>query len=326
MVVSDQRMLIFSPVPQLIEAGSEVQTKPNALMLTGDVVERAACAAGGGSTQPEIGQQGLAPADIAAIEADLSAEPPQKFQIVRAVRVFSATAEFVELEIKNVRLGTKRVALPPELLGVRNEGLKDRIYGGVQPPTEVSGPFTLEIEQEDGTCKEVKIDQRWLSEQRTEIERRYTFVVPNHGRVVLMREKDQLEAAMGRFQRNSERFRQAVLDAFKSSRENFKESLLEEYLPGWLEKPPLRVTRWHPHPSPEQIRMRLDELLQEVIDRGFTAEPMQYRLMYKGITWASVNDDEFVDSLKGAMRKRGVPREDLDKLFSQFDAARGARI
>ncbi len=324
MVVSDERMVIFSPVPQLVEAGSDVQMKPNAILLGGDAVERVVVAAGGSQDQAEIGEQGLGPDDIARLENELRSEPPQKFHIARAVRVFSSRAEFVELEIENLRVATRRVALPPELLGVRDEGLKGRISGGIHPPAEAAGPFDLEVEQEDGSARAAKVGQAWVNEQRAEIERRFTFVVPKHGRVILIREKEAFEAALARFQRNSARYREAVLKVLAASRKSFKETLLTEYMPRWLEQPPLRVTRFYPQAELGQVKECLEDLLDQVLDQGFSLDPMRYRVVYKGITWASANDDDFVASLTDAMQKRGVPRQEIKRLFSEFDAARAA--
>lgn len=145
MVISDEKMLIYSPVPRLIEAGSDVATKPNAIMVGEGAVERAASAARGETDGAEIGRYGLSPDDIEKIEKSLSEEPPQAFNISRAVRVFSSQAEFVELEIEHLRLTTRRVPLPPELLGIRNEGLKPRISGTLSAPAEVSVLIATEI-------------------------------------------------------------------------------------------------------------------------------------------------------------------------------------
>jgi len=89
-VVSDQITMVFSPVPQLIEAGSRSSAKPNAIILGGTAPDRLADAAGaesaGGSEKQEIGAQALTPEDVQAVKQDLKANPPQQFDIARALR------------------------------------------------------------------------------------------------------------------------------------------------------------------------------------------------------------------------------------------------
>lgn len=323
MVIADERMVIFSPVPKLIEAGSSIEVKPNAIMLGGEAVERAVQAAGGGRTSGEIGKQAVSPTEIEKIEKNLGDDPPQKFDIARAVRVFSSQAEFVELKIENLRLATKSIRLPQELIGIRSEGLKSRITGNIRAPADITGPFELNLEHEDASFKGVKVGAQWVTDERREIENRFTFVVPKHGRVILTKEKQAFQAAIARFERNSALYKHAVQTEMTKHRESFKESLVEEYLPGWLDHPPFLITRFDPTPSKENIRRALENLIEDLLDESFLIEPIQCSIVYKGITWASANDKDFVSALTGAMRKRGVPKAEIDKLFRQFDAAEG---
>jgi hypothetical protein len=59
-VISDQTTMVFSPVPLLVEAGSTLIEKPNAIVLTGAAVERLAEATGASSAdvaeRQEIGR------------------------------------------------------------------------------------------------------------------------------------------------------------------------------------------------------------------------------------------------------------------------------
>lgn len=323
MVISDGKMLIYSPVPRLIEAGSEVAEKPNAIMVSGGAVERVVGAARGETDGAEIGRLGLSPGDIEKMEKSLSEEPPQAFNIARAVRVFSSKAEFVELEIENLRLTTRKVTLPPELVSIRNEGLKPRISGTLNAPEEVSGPFKIMVELEDGSQREVNADSRWINEQRAKLERDFTFMVPKHGRVILIRDKPAFESAVARFKRNIEQYRAAVSDAFAKSRGKLKASLVEEFMPAWREQPPTCVTRFYPHPTDAEIRSCLSDLIEGLLDQAGSFEPLQCRTVYKGITWESANDDGFARSLREAMRKRRVPNEFIETLFRRFSAAQG---
>ncbi|MBC2651352.1 hypothetical protein [Novosphingobium aerophilum] len=324
LIVADERMLVYSPVPRLIEAGSPNPEKPNALVISGHAAKQVATAASGGGDCPsEIGHEGLGPDDVSRIEAELRDTPPQPFDIARAIRVFSSQAEFVELEIENLRVVVRRVQLPPDLLGIRSEGLIPRINSTLSAPAEVNGPFDIEVEQADGATKRAKVDARWVNEQRAAIEREFTFLVPRHGRVILIRDKQRFEAEVSRLERNIERFRVAANAAFHASREGFKQTLLDEFLPAWNENPPAFVTRYYPHPSDKEIKDRLAERLDGLLEQASTLRPIRCSVLYKGITWASANDPDFTKMLTDAMKKGGVPKAEVARLFSEFDAAKG---
>ncbi len=93
-MISDDVTMVFSPVPQLIEAGSTSTEKPNAIVLSGTAVERVAEAAGAGVAEAaerhEIGQSALTPATAEALKLDLENNPPQQFDVARALRVFTS--------------------------------------------------------------------------------------------------------------------------------------------------------------------------------------------------------------------------------------------
>jgi hypothetical protein len=321
MIIADGQMLIYSPVPRLIEAGSDREAKPNAILIRDNAVERvAAAASGAGEGVLEIGKQGLGPDDVDEITKKLAAQPPQAFDIARAVRVFSSRAEFVELQVENVRMNSRRVALPPELLGIRDESLRGRVSGGVSAP-EVSGPFDIEMEWEDGSTEITKVSSKWVSDQRAKIERDFTFVVPRHGRVILTRDKAAFQAAVERFERNCERYRVAVEAKLSEETAQFKQSLMNEYLPSWQASPPRQLTRFSPNPTHSDIEVYLSEVLDRLLKQAFVFEPVRCSVIFKGITYASTCDDAFITSLTGAMRKRGVPEREIERLFRAFDAA-----
>ena len=131
-VISDDVTMLFAPVPMLIEAGSTTSDKPNAIIIAGGNTDRVADAAGSGSGQKqEIGTEALRPKLVEALEQDLRIRPPQRFDVARALRVFSSSVQYVELEVTNYRLSTRQVRLPPELLDITDNELRTRIWGRI---------------------------------------------------------------------------------------------------------------------------------------------------------------------------------------------------
>ena len=86
--------------------------------------------------------------------------------------------------------------------------------------------------------------------------------------------------------------------------------------------PPVYVTRYYSDPTEEQIKERLGERLDGLLEQASTLQPIRHKLLYKGITWASANDRDFTKSLTDTMKKRGVPKAEVAKLFNEFDAAK----
>jgi hypothetical protein len=86
-VISDDRMMVYSPVSKNIEAGSISVEKPNAIVLSGGAADRIATAAGSDTGEdarpPEVGNKALEPAKVQQMQMDLKANPPKPFDITR---------------------------------------------------------------------------------------------------------------------------------------------------------------------------------------------------------------------------------------------------
>jgi hypothetical protein len=199
----------FSPVPQLIEAGSSSIEKPNAILLSGTAAERVAEAAGAGAAEAadrhEIGRSALMPAVAEILKADLKNNPPQQFDVVRALRVFTSKIQYVEIQVENCRLSSRQVPIPQDLLDIADDQLRDRISGKLGASAKVLGPFEILIETKDGKAV-VKVDEPWVARERKRIEDEYTYVVPRYGRVIFHRDKCRFLGEIERFRRNVDEY------------------------------------------------------------------------------------------------------------------------
>src|SRR5271166_477666 len=132
LVVADSDVLVYSPTPQLIEAGSNSEEKPNAIRVTGIGPKELALACGANDAQvlglgQEVGLNNASEAVVKETKADLEENPPRRFDLVRLERIFNYKLEYVEFSIANFRLNTRSVPLPAELLGLGEESLEDRL-------------------------------------------------------------------------------------------------------------------------------------------------------------------------------------------------------
>ena len=132
-VVADEQMMVYAPVPLLVEAGSTSAEKPNALLLTGPSATTVASAAGAaGETLPqaaEIGGQAMTPKMIETANDDLKISPVQPFNLCRQARVFSSKIQFVEFSVERYQMTQKTVRIPAHLMGLDGDLEKQRRTG-----------------------------------------------------------------------------------------------------------------------------------------------------------------------------------------------------
>ena len=124
LLISDDNILIYSPTPLLIEAGSQQPEKPNAIILKDlslSQVEKA-CGTGDvfGQTPSEIGRTIVHPTSIKEVKKDLAENPPKRFDIARAERVFNSRIQYVEFSLETYRLSQKVAPIPSDLMGLTN--------------------------------------------------------------------------------------------------------------------------------------------------------------------------------------------------------------
>jgi hypothetical protein len=329
-VISDDVTMVFSPVPLLIEAGSTSTEKPNAIVLSNGASDRLAEATGAGPAEErasqEIGAQPLRKAAVDAVDQDLKVNPPQQFDVARAMRVFSSRVQYVEFEVENYRLSSRQIELPADLLNITDELLKRQISGRVRPPAEALGAFEIEIETADGKQEKVKANEKWLSGERKRIEDAYTFVVPRFGRIILTKDRKSFDEEIEKFKRNLNKYYEAVVAKVEGVKENYENRLVVEYLPKWKQNPPSNFKRYGVDPTPENLKRQLRLIVEEVIRKAVSFEAPQVRVVYKNVAPESVRDPKFLQPLRKIMQHRGVPVCVIDSLFASGDAApaRGA--
>src|SRR6266480_2252642 len=283
LVISDDVMMVFSPVPKLVEAGSNSTEKPNAILISGDVSNRLAKATGIAASDKgagqEIGKETLTPAHVQALSDDLKSNPPQPFDIARALRVFSSKVQYVALEIDNYRFSTRQVQLPPDLLDITDENLKKRISGRIRAPDQVSGPFKITVDTAKGE-EVIEADEKWLRAERKRIEDTFTFPIPHIGRVVLHIEREALDAEIKRFRKNLKAYHDAVVASLKTVKADYEETLIKGYLPRWRERPPASFQQYGLLPTDENLEKQLRAVAQDLSNEAISFEKPQVRVNY----------------------------------------------
>src|SRR5690606_20064674 len=103
LIIADDVTVVYSPTPQLVEAGPEKPSTPNAVVIgqpPEDVVRELGQGPNGLRDQT-VGLDKAERVKIASVKQDLDRNPPQRFDIARTIRVFNAHFEFVEFSLKH---------------------------------------------------------------------------------------------------------------------------------------------------------------------------------------------------------------------------------
>jgi hypothetical protein len=136
LLIADDTIVIYSPVPLLIEAGSKIPDKPNAIIINGTFPVSIEIACGLGTDAEaarQVGLEFLNEAKFEAVKKDWKANPPKEFNIARIERVFNPALHFVELEFLDYRWSAKKVRLGVELSGLGDDYLRERVENTFKP-------------------------------------------------------------------------------------------------------------------------------------------------------------------------------------------------
>ena len=246
-VISDGTTMVYSPVSRNIEAGSTSVEKPNAIVLSGSAADRIATAAssgkGGKMRTPEVGSKALEHAKVQAMQTDLKANPPKPFDITRKMNVFSSKVQYVEFTASNYRLTTRQIPLPPELVDVADDDLRNRISSRIRAPLDGIGKLEITIEY-DEKSETIKVDDDWFNKERKRIENEYTFPINNFGRVILYSDRDAFDKATSRFKSVVEKYQVALRDALVTRQSEFETRIVDEFSRRWERNPPKHFARW----------------------------------------------------------------------------------
>jgi hypothetical protein len=254
-VISDNMTMVYSPVSKNIEAGSTSLDKPNAIVLSGSAADSIATAAGSDRGEemrtPEVGNQALEPARVQEMQADLEANPPKPFDITRKMNIFVSKVQYVEFSASNYRLTTRQIPLPPELVDVADDDLRNRISSRIRAPLDGIGKLEVTIEH-DGKSEPIKVDDDWLNKERKRIEDEYTFQINNFGRVILYSDRNAFDKATARFKSIVGKYQGALRDTLVKRQAEFEKRIVDEFSRRWEQNPPKLFERWGVVPTPEK--------------------------------------------------------------------------
>jgi hypothetical protein len=343
LLVTDDRTLVYAPTPLLIEAGSTSEQKPNAIVIARDAEPTAAllhaCGAPSAddtSTPPpqqaEVGRQPATPKAVEASLASLKEAPPKKFSVARIERVYESKIQFVELELTGYRLSAKRVNIPNDLLVGEEKAFKERLKNSflllqAEQAIKVQIPdFNPESLEPNMSASGVPVLVEWteasLEAQRKALYDHFLINVPKFGQVIMRRNRGRFDLRLQLLQRQIEAFNSAVQAALARKIDEAVKALAKTLLPRVKSRLPNRYGRVLAvsEPSDDDLVSLLEHDLADTFGTSAEVFKPELRCVFKDVTYESISDPRFRESLSKALRDSGGDRL-VAQLFSEHDAA-----
>lgn len=344
LLVTDQRTLVYSPTPLLIEAGSTSEEKPNAIVISRDAEPTAALlhacgapSAGNTGTPPpqqaEVGRMPATPTAVKASLASLTEVPPKKFSVARIERVYESKIQFVELELTGYRLSAKRVNIPNDLLVGEEKAFKERLKNSF---LLLQGEQTIKVHipafdaqtaepkpaENGGQAPTEEWSEATLEEQRKALYDEFLINVPRFGHVIMRRNRPDFDKRLKLLEAQIKAFNTAIQRELAGKLTDAVKALAQTLLPRIRDRLPQRYKRVLP------VSAAPDDLLLSILEQdlatsfGSSAEVFkpELRWVFKDVTYESISDPQFREALSKALRDSGGERL-VAQLFSEHDAA-----
>jgi hypothetical protein len=300
--IADMRTVVWSPVPLLVADGDSDPDAVNAVWLDSvpPGVEREAGLSNAGIREQTVGLDSVPSDQVVAVEQDLERNPPQRFDVARVVRVFNAQFEFVELEMRGAAISRHTVPVPPDLMGLKDEHAQRLLRG------------SFKLIDSAGQLGDVRVMQlkRFITD-------RFLHALKGYGMVVRREDKPALLVAVDTLRRFVDRYQRRVLASLENEVARNRATIARALLPAVRQSIPRRwLKHVGPDPSDPELQRMLEWDLEEAFHKaGRLLRAMQVSLVFKAVTYESLNNPDFV-----ALARRALPA--LPALHDEFDAAR----
>ncbi len=320
-LVADDKTLIYSPVPQLVEAGSTSAFKPNALFLEGSAAMKISEAAGATqNTRPsdgEIGTKALTPQDVEAIKKNIDENPPEPFDLTQKVRVYNSRFQYVEFAVEKYQLTKQTVPIPAYLMGLAGDN-QDRWRNSLRVMNMEATAVKLEFLDRNG--KEICVDQKFLDAERKRIEQKFLIPVLGFGSVMFKTQQKDFEAATESFNHLLAWYFEKLKEQIDKSLKDLVSSVVTQLLPSVTANPPEQYKRFG-HPTHTDLAEFLQRDIEEAITLKTLIQEPRIKRVYKDIAYQSVKSNDFQERLRKSLTKAKVLKSIIDEVFRESTAA-----
>lgn len=322
-VIADQQTFIFSPTPKLIEAqpGEKTEAATTAPRTNGIILDQPPATlsleVGAGPDKEltrTIGLDPVHPTTLEAVADDLKQHPPKSFDLSRAVQVYNAQIQFVELKVTGCHLSGQSAQLPKDIIPIvkKNKALAAKITNSIKL-----------LDTGDELVSGDGMNETTIKTMRAQIDQDLLVHVP--GGTVYERSRRQeldarvqaLNAAIASF---SAKVETTLADRFVST----AEELAKELLPEVMQDIP---KSWHRYlgsnPRPEDVRHRIkDALLRSFGDPAGRVSRMNASVTFKDVTYEMLCDSDFTQII--AENFEGLPTMEKYQAAKERPSAKDA--
>ena len=317
LLIVDDITLVYSPTPLLIEAGSEQETKPNAIRIkTPDIPAlEAACSEVEGHHGPEIGLDPAKTPDIEIVKKDLEKNPPQKFDVSRAVRVFNSRVQYVEFKFEGYKLSLKEVVVPPNMLGLGEDPQMAARWHNTFRPFQQPEYFTFRYEwtDEHGSIRMERITEGTLGRDRFAIKKTFLKDIKDHGTIILRTHVPAFNQAIEHLKKKTEAFKEFVGREIGKVIEESATNLVADLWPK-IKDQGMNLNGWA-NATPQKKRAILTEHIMSILSVAISDYDPKIDCRYKDVAYESIQDKDFMIAINSAFAG------EEKALFGEFDAA-----
>jgi hypothetical protein len=312
-IVVDDAGYAFNLPPLLVEDVAEMGLAFNAIALEPAQIARSLQAlipvaspdieAKAASAEPDVGRQTVTARDMARLEAEFAANPPQKFDLARKVNVFNAKVEFVEMSLTGTYIGRHTAQLPRELVFATRDAETQR---------RVQASFRV-VDDNSALGKDAKA----ISDRVKALRTLYLRSIGPLGSVMLRSKHDLFIKEVEKIRQEIDRFRTAVEPRLQKEIDKARQKLVDALLPAVIRTPPDDlVTQVSGKPTKDVTNRYLSDRLGGAFPtaKALITE-MRLDVVFKAVTYEMLRDETFKQAVKA-----GFPYEEFD-LLEEFQAA-----
>ena len=167
--------------------------------------------------------------------------------------------------------------------------------------------------------EESEISGEKVDKLKQSIAKDYLTSLPGYGNVILRTKKADFERAVKTLEEYIEGFQRHLMETLQSDIDQNLEVLVSALLPGVAANPPQRWIRKFLGPKPWKER-EVESLLRSELKKAFGSakdvmREMKLKVVFKGVTYESLVDPEFVKLAAKAFPNLRTP-------FEEYDAAK----
>lgn len=303
--IIDDLTFVFSPTPRQLEAPSEdcsgtdpLQSnrhyKTNGIVLNKPIpsLENDLGAGPDGIITRTLGMELLNNDKLASVKKDLEINPPKNFDLSRAVNVYNAKIQFVELKVVGCRLSSHRALLPQHLLHVikNNPKLSATIANSIQL-----------LKDDDVLVTKGVLSEKKILELRDSISKKYLKPIKGIGLVIERSQKNEFGKEVAKLKDNVDNFSKVVEKELAERYRETAEKLAKELKDDLVRDPPPKWERRLRLPiSADQVYwLTFDDLINAFGDPSKRIEKMNVETIFKDVTYEMLNDPAFREDVAG---------------------------